>query len=966
MKKTLLLLLFFVLTISINAQNIIYVAHDATGLNNGTSWDNAYNSLTTALENATEGTSTTPGSQIWIKKGTYQPSDFDIGASFEVGKSIAIYGSFEGMETAIDQRPIVNNDTTTISTFFDGKIGSANILTILTYPEATKFNILDGIKIANNSPNILSSHKPALHIRRGNIVINNCHFTNNTSIWGGAIYITSSLNTEETIITNSTFDNNYSGNGGAIYNSEGNIVLENVTFQSNAVLSNGGAIYNETGDIVMNNVTFEDNIADKIAGTLYSREGELTIDNSSFISNSSEEGVGAIHIDGGNQNVSIDNSNFTTNKGLIAGAFHFKNEGKNQIRTTNFESNETFALASVIHDTRSTELLIDQCTFKDNIATDEGSTIGTRSEKVTITRSTFDGGINPSTVGKGGAIHAENTTTTTINESTFLNNKAALGGAIFIDRIDNEPIISGCTFNSNKSTSTGGAIYYSATPQPLIFNNEFIKNSSDENGGAVYIRNNNEVIFTNNTFRENNATELGGAYYLDVREAITILHGEFSKNKAKSGGAIYTTSSSNDVFIDNIDFTENEASEDGGAIYVSPNRRLQVLGNSSFTKNKATRNGGSIYYNGGDTSFDNVVFTENTSHQGGAIYFSNLRKRDASFTNCSFIDNKATTNGGAMYTAFTDIELTSGEVSGNNATNGGAFFVEHGSIITDRSHISGNEASEMGAVFYLYDLDATAETYNSLIVGNRANNNSVLYTDDQVTLSPSKFANCTIANNITVQIIGTIIKFQEGHNAKIYNSIISGNICVFAVNHGTLRNNIMGNHYSVEFEQDIIKQIPMFVNPKVFDRPIPIAEPIGADTPAFKHNGFDYHLNDIIGIDTGNDRWVEDDFDMDLDGNPRISDNVDIGAYETSILNVDDIFTNNELNIKTLPNPIIDTVQLVTQKNIDQVELYSIQGELLKTVINQSEMSLQQYPTGIYILKVTTGDYSKNIKVLKK
>jgi len=54
--------------------NIIFVNYAATGLNNGTSWTNAYTSFQTALNSAVSG------KQIWVAKGTYQTSyDYGLG-----------------------------------------------------------------------------------------------------------------------------------------------------------------------------------------------------------------------------------------------------------------------------------------------------------------------------------------------------------------------------------------------------------------------------------------------------------------------------------------------------------------------------------------------------------------------------------------------------------------------------------------------------------------------------------------------------------------------------------------------------------------------------------------------------------------------------------------------------------------------------------------------------------------------
>ena len=74
---------------------IMYVNTNANGLNNGTSWTNAYKNLQDALANA--GGCVT---QIWVAKGTYYPehgggkTPGDVNAAFVMRNNLAIYGGF--------------------------------------------------------------------------------------------------------------------------------------------------------------------------------------------------------------------------------------------------------------------------------------------------------------------------------------------------------------------------------------------------------------------------------------------------------------------------------------------------------------------------------------------------------------------------------------------------------------------------------------------------------------------------------------------------------------------------------------------------------------------------------------------------------------------------------------------------------------------------------------------------------
>src|SRR5690606_21906357 len=101
---------FFLLTaLSISSvAQVIYVNHAAAGANNGSSWGNAYTSLSDALAVAS------PGTEIWVAAGTYYPEVIvDVNQdivldprekTFQIPNGVMLFGGFTGVEASKEER----------------------------------------------------------------------------------------------------------------------------------------------------------------------------------------------------------------------------------------------------------------------------------------------------------------------------------------------------------------------------------------------------------------------------------------------------------------------------------------------------------------------------------------------------------------------------------------------------------------------------------------------------------------------------------------------------------------------------------------------------------------------------------------------------------------------------------------------------------------------------------------------
>ncbi|MGD8902112.1 MAG: right-handed parallel beta-helix repeat-containing protein [Anaerolineae bacterium] len=311
---------------SLAENGVIYVDADATGLDNGQDWTNAYTGLQAALADAEAG------QQIWVAAGTYKPTDTtDRAVSFQMKNGVAIYGGFAGGETELGQRDWVAN-----STILSGDLNNDdgpdfanredNSYHVLYHPPGWALDdtaVLDGFTITGGNANGDGSHNdgagiynyassPALVncILRQNWAadlgggmlntdasspkLSNCAFKGNYASSGGGIMNNVSSSPE---LTNCAFeDNEATGSGGGIYNYQSSPTLTGCSFSGNSAQYGGGldSAYNSEPELA--NCTFANNHASIRGGGMSSGfSSSPTLTNCTFYGNEATDGGGAIY-----------------------------------------------------------------------------------------------------------------------------------------------------------------------------------------------------------------------------------------------------------------------------------------------------------------------------------------------------------------------------------------------------------------------------------------------------------------------------------------------------------------------------------------------------------------------------------------------------------------------------------------------------------------------------------------------
>jgi hypothetical protein len=282
-----------------------FVKATASGLNNGSSWANAFTSLQSALDLALSG------DQVWVAAGTYKPSK-DINGSatpddartktFILKNGVKLYGGFAGTEAVLTSRNVAANPTI-LSGDIDNNDGdnfagnSSNAYHVTVSSTLSAQTVMDGFTVTGGNANVTTAflgevwghHHGGglLAVQTGtNLTINNCVFKYNYGgFGGGAIYHSSS----SPKIYNSVFANNSCSNsyGGAMYLSFSSNAtsIVNCVFTGNYSGYQGGAIYNWAPATTIINSTFYDNYATHEGGGIHNRTYSPTITNTIIAGN---------------------------------------------------------------------------------------------------------------------------------------------------------------------------------------------------------------------------------------------------------------------------------------------------------------------------------------------------------------------------------------------------------------------------------------------------------------------------------------------------------------------------------------------------------------------------------------------------------------------------------------------------------------------------------------------------------
>jgi len=364
----------------------IYVDRNATGIQDGSTWKNAYVLLRDALDVA-QG-----GNEIWIAQGLYKPDagrnvvSGDRLASFELKSGVAIKGGYGGLLSSDpNARDIaayltilsgdLKGDDKAVSESFDlySEISRTdNSFHVVIAYEADDTTLLEGVIITAGN----GIDGAGLCLIRSHPHISQCTFHANRAGqlsgegltgWGEGAGV--SCYQSRPVFSKCTFLTNWAGGqGGGVYSVESSPVLMGCTFRDNEAGGQGGGVCLEDSNSVWIDCTFRANWSWDGGAVCILEASDTRMTGCRFLGNGGH-GLGGAVYDAG-QSIEITNCVFSGNLAVIEGGALAMTWGSGMLANCTFNRNlaegEKAGQALAITDAVAT---LGNCIFWDHVDT---------------------------------------------------------------------------------------------------------------------------------------------------------------------------------------------------------------------------------------------------------------------------------------------------------------------------------------------------------------------------------------------------------------------------------------------------------------------------------------------------------------------------------------------------------------------------------------------------------------------
>ncbi len=280
-----LVIILLCIDFSVSAQTTYFVSPTGNDANNGKSWAGAVASIQVAVDYAGADN---PKGQVFVKQGTYP-----VTSSVNMVEGVNVYGGFDGNETSLSERPILQYGYRTDGGASEISAGAtmANPYRVLDQPSAFSSTpttwdgfvmsgghirggsgaggvwLYEGGTLSNSTiqNNQASSSSGGGGARGGGIymiggTLNDCMVTGNRAEnGGGGVYLIGGA------LNRCIISDNICGDGGGV-SIASNSTLHNCIIRNNKSSGTGGGVYCNSGDALLMNCLIHNNKSDQNGG----------------------------------------------------------------------------------------------------------------------------------------------------------------------------------------------------------------------------------------------------------------------------------------------------------------------------------------------------------------------------------------------------------------------------------------------------------------------------------------------------------------------------------------------------------------------------------------------------------------------------------------------------------------------------------------------------------------------------
>lgn len=344
---------------------------------------------------------------------------------------------------------------------------------------------------------------------------------------------------------------------------DGNYIVRfrDMVFSGNTEPLDGGALAIYPGSIVeILGSAFLNNSAER-GGAIFSTEASVIVVNSTFSRNSAHSAGGAIHAQGFQHHLATSTS---PSEGVVPAAVGLAVDGclfqENRVKTGKADA---FGLINEL----GAPLEFSQFVSLVHPAPSGGAILGSGLDTLDVKNSTFENNVAPA----GGAIFTGENKAANFLKNIFVNNtlvKLDAGTSSQNVTVNNAEFLDE---RINERMSHGGAVYggFSWERATLVFEQcQFLRNRGNY-GGAIHVVG---PTFTSMsvvgcTFEQNEGEVSGGGLLIRNIGDLRVSNVTFSYNRAQSGGGLVLTNGVSGVIGTNSTFVGNRAEEGGGLMF---------------------------------------------------------------------------------------------------------------------------------------------------------------------------------------------------------------------------------------------------------------------------------------------------------------------------------------------------------------------------------------------------------------